>query len=418
MNRLVGERDQSFASLDQPEFETEVAKTNRVTPQSMLASFFSRSKVCKLPRKLARKLRRSAKSSTSAESPAATVKRKRRKSDQDPFLPSEVGQAIADVRDTDGNVLAGTSLANAIHRATVGDSLVIFESSPTATSLDIAALTVKGRNNVFYSLDCSGYLSASLKAVGGTAAVRVDASVAGDIASSASMLTVRAQVAAPLGLALRPENYLGMPGFTPEQRMGLLLTLASATAEAKEDDKISVPKYFYIVGTATQSGQSMQGKVDISGRGSGGVGVAQIDASAGAGFSIAKRVSYAVFDTILLPAPAGEEATITTTVAEVRRAARRMIARARNGISLDTVNNARVLRPRLPESVCDLDWRLTTSDADADADGLGEAEPRFENGECVFTLRLSKAGGDSLTAGTLVLELERLGYGMRVADPL
>ena len=91
---------------------------------------------------------------------------------------------------------------------------------------------------------------------------------------------------------------------------------------------------------------------------------------------------------------------------------------ASSGVGLDTVGSKRVFRPVLPENVCMLDWKPgTPTDPDAsygsveramtDSDGDGAAE-------CTFTLSLSTAGSQALTAKTLHVHYVDLGLKLPV----
>lgn len=388
--RLAGTTPKAAASVEPPP---------KATPYALLTAFFAESTVCPLPAKLARKLKKS----------SAT-----------PFLPAAIQTGIKGVKDVEGVLYAGRSLAVVIHSANVKGATttpVDIEGAPTMTDVNLLDLRLGGYNNVYYSVDCSGYFNASAEAKAGFTGVNVKSSTAAKLSRSSSMVALYASLASPVAVAMAPERFTGIRGLTPEQRMGLLVALHAATFDRQDTDRIEAPLSLQVVGTAVQTNQAMQGSLDASASGGVSAGVGSVSGQASAGFTISNKILYSLFDSILLPGVT--TGVVSAPLSEIRLAAKQMVRASRVGATLDTIQGAQVLKPRLPKGLCLFQWTLAKQGSAALEEGdFGGVTPTFDDGSgvCSIKMALKDAGVTALADRTLMLHFKKLGLVVPVAQ--
>ena len=380
------------------------------TPLVVLSELFGDNKVCTLPKNLKKKLKG--------------------QKDKTPkgVLPAFVAAGVAEVLNIEGPRFSSVEFAHIIHlfnfSASKPENTVVLnprtspklDGSPTVRNLDIRSIQAPKTAAMFYELDCSGYLTASMKATANAGMAKVKTDAALGIESSASMVALRVIAASPVGLALDEGIYDSGVRLSPLDRFGVLFSLAQAAKDRPVDEYIVAPKYVHIVATATQQQRNLQGGLNTSASAGGTVGVASGAVSTESGFSISSGVSYSTFEVIYLPLPPDVLGGVAVQkVGDVRKAVQDLALQATAGVKLDAIGSKQVFQPVLPSTACKLEWKLGT--AAGVNTSFGRVDPNENGGGrgvCAFTLTLNAEGITALNDGSVYVHYEGLGLKMHV----
>jgi hypothetical protein len=185
------------------------------------------------------------------------------------------------------------------------------EDAPTYKNFNLLEFTDKvndGFPYLYYTMDCSGYFTASIKAAGGVSGNEVESSVGFSSSTQKSLVLIACKVQTPLFAAYNGEGTLsGTTKETYQRRLLILQSVLKKLPKNKPNISILIKANYFVV-TASNSGEggfNGTGKGDVSLGGN--FGFAQVSSSAGASTKVTRKSEFNTFRTYVLDTDIGAQ---------------------------------------------------------------------------------------------------------------
>lgn len=225
------------------------------------------------------------------------------------FVPDIVWENITDI---DAYKISGSGsniLANGFSYVNEKGVRSIFnyvKYSPTANNFneaDYFELDENTKSNFFYTLDCTGYLSASMVVAGGIAEADIKTSAKNANEIDNSLVVIYGVMYSPLyqaykgegEFALREKNII-------KKRIDVLKAILSKIPNFDYNPKtiIELNADYKVMFTSNTGKSSFNGKGQISGKGNFGFGFGSVRASSNIGGSISRKSEFYKYDSYVL----------------------------------------------------------------------------------------------------------------------
>jgi hypothetical protein len=361
-------------------------KGDEVLVRDALAELFLKNG-CKIPKKLSDKIIQ-------------------RKASTNPWLPTELSNAAGEILSKKATKIAGTGLLPVLHIVEYGDASapkrLLVQGTQTYLRLDPSALLDPGYDNFAYTLDCSGFLNASIS-VGADFTVgemKSDASTA--LQSQQTLLAMRAKLFFPVAMALNADVF--PVRLAERDRIDLLFALNAALSTQPATTQIRSWKQLPVVWTSKNGASSFQGRASVSATGGANLGLVSASANTSAGGSITRKVNFSQFNTYILPDI--DTDIISVSLADVRAMTSSLVRRTPLARKMQRIDNKYVATLDLPENVCRVGWKLV------DAAGVVQAISVTPNVGAACSLEIGPFAADAATpTGFRLLAKDALGTG-------
>ena len=223
------------------------------------------------------------------------------------FIPHEVQTAITKreaflISEAGSNVLAHTfsyNIDNYIHRGNA-------DSAPTVTNFtetDYIIIKSNGPNSFFYSVDCSGYLSAALSVAGGVGENDLKSSASNAASTSKSLVVISGIFKMPLYMAYKGTDQFGLKSQEVlDKRIKTLQAILNAIPNyhINDDLVINLDVDNSVVLISNSGTSKFNGKADLAISGGASFGVGSVNGNSTARADVTRSSLFTNYSTYIL----------------------------------------------------------------------------------------------------------------------
>lgn len=183
----------------------------------------------------------------------------------------------------------------AIHKDNRIDTLIVL-GAQTAKDLVVSDYIWPGINNFGYTLDCSGFLNASIEGTATVPGSDITTKAGAAVEKQKSLFIGGGVIISPLYAAYYGES----SGINMSKTLRLqILTAIINSPEVNEGDILELIMSFEVIWASSKGEQGFNGSSNITAKGSVGIGVAQISGSTNISGTVSRKSNFAEFDTYL-----------------------------------------------------------------------------------------------------------------------
>jgi len=256
--------------------------------QEVKSLFDPDNQLCPVPEKIAKKLRK-----------------QNKKKKKIGFIPKFVMESLKPLADT--VILAdGVALTTLIHWMKVIDTdgkefQNPIMSAPTYLNFDVTKFLMESSFSSFiYNLDCSGYLTASIEAVGSAPGSDIAAKASASLDKQNSMVIAGGTIASPLLIAIRPNLFPPTMLLDSTNRIKTINSILSAIPSNYSDSTIIELNYTHdVVWSSNRGAKSFNGKGEFGVNASANFGLAKAGGAINTKNSISRSSSYTAYKTYI-----------------------------------------------------------------------------------------------------------------------
>ncbi|MFA6057881.1 MAG: hypothetical protein WC756_06770 [Taibaiella sp.] len=238
---------------------------------------------CTLPRRVSQKLREDSENGR-------------------PWTPTYVAAYLKDMPDS-CLYMPKSNLSHLLHKVTIIPTQGktrdwVVKQSPTYKNLSVETFISPSQSSFFYSLDCSGYLNATLEgSVVIPAAADIKSSAQLAMKSSSSMFVAGGVILSPLLAAYYGEAV----GISLEKETRLKILKAMAEIPFTQDsDTLDMELSYDVIWSSNSGTSSFNGGGDIKASGGISVGVGSLSSVAETGASVKRESSFTNYSTYII----------------------------------------------------------------------------------------------------------------------
>lgn len=231
------------------------------------------------------------------------------------------------------------------------------------TTFDPGPFMDTTRPSFLFTLDCSGYLNASMSAAGtfGVGDIKTASKTA--LSAKTTSMVARASIFSPFTAALRPADVptIALEYLSVRDNMELLFGLISQLpADTLDTDQLLPIRQLDVLWTSASGETTAQNDASLAGGVSAALGFGSANSSAGAGFSINRRSNFKDFTTYIIQSPSS--ASTATSVKDLRTRFQTVAKNAKLLVPISVVNGDYLLRYDMPKLMCEqLQWTVSTA---------------------------------------------------------
>lgn len=187
----------------------------------------------------------------------------------------------------------------------------------TYSSVLVDTFVDPDKDRFIYSLDCSGYLNSAMSASASFQVADLESSAREALDSKKSMMLGYGFVHSPIAIALKPLVSSDKMRLRDRDRLDIIASIIAALPKSTPGtDIIVAPKIMQLAWTSGNGQSSFQGEGNFKGSAGAGIGIASINASGDAGFSMQRQSIYSFYDTFIVSDTESEETKMS--VAEIK----------------------------------------------------------------------------------------------------
>lgn len=346
---------------------SDISASPKVKLSSELQDFFNKNG-CALPEKLKEKL---------------TVDIK------NGLIPADLRISLGAQFDTDVFKIPNKSINNVLHFAeyktasATAPVRIDLKGANTYNALNPMAVIDRQFSNYAYTMDCSGFLNASIATGGGVKAAQAEAAAKSALESQKSMLTVRALLNSPVAMAINPDLFSGTQlGRTDriELLYSMIVETLGSLPGAADDTTVTSWRQVEVLWTSNQGSSSFQGKASFNASGNAAMGVFTSSSDVNSGAVVGRNISFTNFDTYVIDSSL---TPVQTTLKNLYETTANLVNNT--GASATRKLDATYLVSfELPRLVCSKAWSMNNADGSAAVNGNVNAA--WDGKACNFTL--------------------------------
>lgn len=233
------------------------------------------------------------------------LKEKIRKLENNGFLPREIQRNIPIT--LEGAHLAGTGSNVLVHSFKLKDNTGKISDnfynnlSPTVenyNSLNHLVVLNEGYDNLYYSMDCSGYLAGVIGAVAGVNSAEMKTSAAQAAKITKSLVVIKGLLYSPLYQALKNEGIFNSNKALRKQVLESIINKVPKTYN--DDTQVLVDSNYEVILTSNEGDSSFNGKAELKGSGSYNFIFGNVNSTLNASGSIGRTSAFSKFNTYVL----------------------------------------------------------------------------------------------------------------------
>ncbi len=286
------------------------------------------------------------------------------------IIPKELQDNLGEDLKRKARKVANQSAQAALHviqASEGGKSLWLqLEGTDTYNNMPATQFVNEQYNNLAFTMDCSGYLTAALSAGSGISGASAKAAAESAAKTNKSLVVIDASVSSPVALAINPSS--GTVKLSGVNRLDILYSIANEARiqfpNASDAMNFTSWRALRMMWTSNQGSSSLQGATSVSA--SAGVGV--FSASVNGGASMSKGITFKSFNTYILDESLN--GSIEITFSALKKLIGELVAKNLPSAPATRMGSSYVATyPGLPQSICALNWSIATVD-NVKPDGL------------------------------------------------
>lgn len=185
----------------------------------------------------------------------------------------------------------------------------VLKGSNQYAKLNPEAFSDSHASSFLFSLDCSGYLTASMSAGVGFSGAELKSAGQTALNSKKSAIVVRSLVYSPIAISVDPakfpEEKTSM--ISKRDRLEIVYSIISELKAMPANAIIKFPKALDLLWTSNQGESSFQGTASVSASGSASFGFGNVNGTAQAGLDVSRRSKYSNFKTYIVTEEQGDK---------------------------------------------------------------------------------------------------------------
>jgi|GEM_PF-3212239 len=224
-------------------------------------------------------------------------KLKKYKQDNKSWVPRDVARQLNQMPDQ-AIYLKGldlTVLLHTIKKKSGGiESGVIAVGAPTFNNLSVADYLNKSVNNFGYTLDCSGFLNATIDGTATIPGADIKSKAAAAMDKKSSFFLGGGVIISPLYAA-----YFGNTSgvnLSKEIRQQILSAIVGLPM-MQDGDSVQLVMSYEVIWASSRGEQSFNGSAEFSSKAGIGIGIANVQGSTGIGGTVSRNSTFSAFDT-------------------------------------------------------------------------------------------------------------------------
>jgi hypothetical protein len=170
--------------------------------------------------------------------------------------------------------------------------------APSYQNLEVDKFIVTSIDHFFYSLDCSGYLNASIEGSGAVPGADIKAVAKSALETQNSIFIGGGVVLSPLCAAFYGDGFDDTHSDSL-MRKAILKSIV-AIPNTSDSDTLDINLSFDAVWASKEGKSSFNGRAEVRSGANAGFGIASVSASASSGGSISRKSEFSNFDTYVL----------------------------------------------------------------------------------------------------------------------
>jgi len=182
--------------------------------------------------------------------------------------------------------------------------------APSYQNLEVDKFIVTSIDHFFYSLDCSGYLNASIEGSGAVPGADIKAVAKSALETQNSIFIGGGVVLSPICAAIYGDGFEDTHNDSLMRKA--ILKAIVAIPNTSDNDTLDVNLSFDAVWASKEGKSSFNGRADLKSGVGAGFGVASVSASANSGGAISRRSEFSNFDTYILTSHTLDRPTFIT----------------------------------------------------------------------------------------------------------
>lgn len=217
------------------------------------------------------------------------------------WMPKEVKTYLTESFPEKAIHLKAESALSLLHKITIkssnGKETVRVVNPSSIENFDISKFLLKDiKDNFVYTLDCSGYLNASISAAGGVVNGNIKTETEMALINQKSLFIAGGTFVSPISAAYYGQVF-GAGNLSKEERISVLKALI-LIPDLNDSDSIIVPSSYQIIWSSNKGDGGFNGKSQLNSTGDASVGVAKVAVKENAATEITKKSSFSSYHTL------------------------------------------------------------------------------------------------------------------------
>lgn len=221
------------------------------------------------------------------------------------YIPNEIKKDVIGVIGNHLDRRGSNNLVNSFYIKDKNGNLskrIYAKDSPTALNYDVLnylVTTAHGFSNLYYTIDCSGYLAGVINAGVGIDDKSIKLSSQGAVDNKKSLVVIRGVLNSPLYQAIKQERVFSQDN---DLRKKVIQAIIDRVPTEFDDDEsqIIINESYEVFLTSNTGNSSFNGKADMSASGGYNFIIGSVNSSVNSSGNIGKVSSFSEFNTYIL----------------------------------------------------------------------------------------------------------------------